>query len=142
MTKDSLRQKLVLICKSLDYKDDCERRLDEYDEDESEDDDEFTDDEAEDQDDDENNNDPGSPQPTWTMAQWERYVDAYPFPKGMGDPRRGTSNRRRLQELGNDYENVQVIPTPKNEVALFHAGFQRYKWKAAYRAWRDHGCLI
>lgn len=52
------------------------------------------------------------------------------------------SLKQRLQRLGNDFDSVQGIPTPKYEVNLFHHGFQRWKWPEKYVAWRESNILI
>ena len=52
------------------------------------------------------------------------------------------TTKQILQELGNDYKNIQAIPTPTDEVDLFQLGFHRYRWAARYRAWRYGGFLI
>lgn len=37
-------------------------------------------------------------------------------------------------ELNNDYDGVQVRPTPDNEVDMFHYGSERLEWKERYIA--------
>lgn len=143
LTKDSLRRKQVLICKSLDYESDRERWLDQYEEDNQGDDDD-EEDQDDDDDDDEASDDTEPPQHK-TLDQTGGNIESYAAQTSKGNARiriPADSNRRIVQELGNDYEKIQVIPTPKDEVALFQAGFQRYKWLARYRAWREQGYLI
>jgi hypothetical protein len=138
VTKDSFKQYQVLICKSLDFESEQEKLEDEeageefhYDSD---------DDESVDSDD---NDDP----PYKTLEEFGGDVMAWleqpasdPSKVEAAEPR--ITTKQMLQELGNDYENVQVIPTPRNEVDLFNNGFYRYRWAARYRAWRQEGFMI
>jgi hypothetical protein len=139
VTKDSLRKHQVLICKSLDFESEQERlEDDEYGE-------EFHYDT--DSEEDKSHEDDDEWQPHRTLEELGGDVEAY-VAQPSSDPRIVAAvtcritTKQMLQELGNDYENVQVIPTPTNEVDLFNKGFHRYRWAARYRAWRQQGFMV
>jgi len=138
VTRDALQEGEVLICKSLDFDSEQERLRDEemneefhYDSD---------DDNSADLDDDEY-------PPFKSLGELGGDLMAYAS-QAMSDPRVleaatcRITTKQILQQLGNDYKNVQVIPTPRNEVDLFNGGFHCYRWAARYRAWREEGYLI
>jgi hypothetical protein len=139
VTKDLFRQHRALICKSLDFESEQERLEDEEEGEEFHYDSDSEEDESHDDDDE------------WslhrTLEELGGDLEAY-VAQPSSDPRiveavtSRITTKQILQELGNDYENVQVIPTPRNEVDLFNRGFHRYRWAARYRAWRQGGYLI
>ena len=139
MTKDLFRQHRALICKSLDFESEQERLEDEEEGEEFHYDSDSEKDESHDDDDEWS--------PHRTLEELGGDLEAY-VAQPSSDPRiveavtSRITTKQILQELGNDYENVQVIPTPRNEVDLFNRGFHRYRWAARYRAWRQEGYLI
>lgn len=127
VTKEYLEEGLILICKSLE--DEIES-----DSDEDDNDNDFANlQTSEDEEDDE-----GSPsmRSDGFMMQAEggngiRFSD--------GTER---TEKQALRELGNDYDGIQVIPTPDDEVGMFHYGFERIEWRERYIAWREEQALL
>ncbi|KAL1582970.1 hypothetical protein WHR41_08246 [Cladosporium halotolerans] len=119
VTRKCLENELVLICKSLE--DEIESDSDE---------------------DDSGNdiaiNDEGSP-----ILSSDRFMMQAEGGKGIrfsdGTER---TEKQALQELGDDYDGIQVIPTPDDEVGMFHYGFERIEWKERYIAWREDQALL
>lgn len=119
----------MIICKSLEYESDSHSDTEDESESESESD---AEDEVEDK--------LAQPPPTQQPEPRARLMAL-----SKGNPRSvepEVSRKQVLQRLGDDYEGIQVIPTPANELALFQGGFERHKWKDAYIAWRQNQQMI
>lgn len=52
------------------------------------------------------------------------------------------TEKQALHELGDDYDGIQVTPTPGDEVGMFHYGFERIEWRERYIAWREGQTLL
>lgn len=131
MTAEELAKGRVLICKNLEN-DDYSGSEDETDNSAGMADLELFESDEEDQ-------EPDPPEPGSFADMMQKADEMHPIKYLDGSE---YSLQQHLQRLGNDFDGIQVIPTPRYEINLFHHGFQRWKWLEQYVAWRESNILI
>lgn len=131
VTAEELAKGRVLICKNLEN-DDYSGSEDETDNSAGMADLELFESDEEDQ-------EPDPPEPGSFADMMQKADEMHPIKYLDGSE---YSLQQHLQRLGNDFDGIQVIPTPRYEINLFHHGFQRWKWLEQYVAWRESNILI
>lgn len=120
LTKESLGDRCALICKSLEDDSDIESESD--DEEDNEDCDELIADQQV---------QPGTIEADFLQRGIE--IEYREFPA------RGRDTKQVIKEMGNDFENVQVIPITVGKIAEFQYIFERQRWRQFYLEWREDG---